>query len=374
MKITIVTGAFLPVPAIRGGAVEKRWYALAREFCRSGHEVTLLSRRHSDLPNEETETCGLQHVRVRGATTPSSVVRLKWRDLHYSRRVYRALPDSDIVVTNTFWLPILCRGRLARKVVVDQARMPKGQMRFYRHARWVRANSSAVRDAILEECPRLEPRVGVIPNPLPFEAHELSLERPEKRKTILYAGRLHPEKGLELLLEAFRWFAVAADAAGWRLVVAGSAAYSDGGGGEGFLRRLTEMAEGLAVEFPGRLGGASLEQAYREAELFAYPSIAYKGETFGLAPLEGMAFGAVPVVSRLRCFQDFIRHEENGWIANEAGEGAAEAFGSAFARLAADAEWRDRLGRRAMEVQQTHSAERIARQFVAAFETASEPR
>jgi hypothetical protein len=30
MKITIVLGAFLPVPPVMGGAVEKSWFALAR--------------------------------------------------------------------------------------------------------------------------------------------------------------------------------------------------------------------------------------------------------------------------------------------------------------------------------------------------------
>ena len=50
MKITIVLGAFFPVPPLMGGAVEKVWFALAQEFARLGHEVTQISRSHPDLP------------------------------------------------------------------------------------------------------------------------------------------------------------------------------------------------------------------------------------------------------------------------------------------------------------------------------------
>jgi hypothetical protein len=45
MRITIVQGAFLPVPPLLGGAVEKMWFGLAPEFVRHGHEVVYISRR-----------------------------------------------------------------------------------------------------------------------------------------------------------------------------------------------------------------------------------------------------------------------------------------------------------------------------------------
>ena len=63
MKITIVTGAFFPVPPILGGAVEKVWFALGQEFVRRGHQVTHISRSHPDLPERE-EIAGVQHRRV----------------------------------------------------------------------------------------------------------------------------------------------------------------------------------------------------------------------------------------------------------------------------------------------------------------------
>jgi len=50
MKITIVTGAFLPVPPIMGGAIEKAWFALAQEFTRRDHVVDLVYLHIPDYP------------------------------------------------------------------------------------------------------------------------------------------------------------------------------------------------------------------------------------------------------------------------------------------------------------------------------------
>ena len=50
MKITIVLGAFFPVPPLMGGAVEKVWFALAQEFARLGHEVTQISSQTVQTP------------------------------------------------------------------------------------------------------------------------------------------------------------------------------------------------------------------------------------------------------------------------------------------------------------------------------------
>jgi glycosyltransferase involved in cell wall biosynthesis len=43
------------------------------------------------------------------------------------------------------------------------------------------------------------------------------------------------------------------------------------------------------------------------AKLFVYPSLAERGESFGLAPLEAMANGCPALVSNLRCFDDYLK-------------------------------------------------------------------
>ena len=48
--------------------------------------------------------------------------------------------------------------------------------------------------------------------------------------------------------------------------------------------------------------------------MFVYPSLADKGESFGLAPLEAMANGCPVLVSGLGCFRDFMKNERTGFV------------------------------------------------------------
>ncbi|HEX8678934.1 MAG TPA: glycosyltransferase, partial [Chthoniobacterales bacterium] len=150
MKITIVLGAFFPVPPVMGGAVEKVWLALAREFVRHGHEVTLISRAFATLPKTEMLD-GVRHVRVKGFDSPASLLWLKILDLIYSWRVRSTLEPADLIVTNTFWLPILLRNARYGALYVHVARFPKRQMRLYRHAARLQTPSNDVARAIEKE-------------------------------------------------------------------------------------------------------------------------------------------------------------------------------------------------------------------------------
>jgi glycosyltransferase involved in cell wall biosynthesis len=313
MKITIVLGAFFPVPPLLGGAVEKVWFALGQEFVRQGHAVVQVSRNFPGMSASE-EIEGVRHLRVRGYAQPLSVVRLKWLDLLYSLRVRRVLPPADILVTNTFWLPLLVRRKDHGRVYVHVARAPKGQMHWYSRAARLQAVSRAVADQIVAQAPQLAPKVSVIPNPVsfPLEPHA---ERP-REQTILYVGRIHPEKGIELLLRGIRL--LPADLRSHcHLRIVGPHEVKHGGGGESFLRQMQELGResGAEVAWLGKFFEPDqLAEEYLSALIFVYPSIAERGEAFGLAPLEAMAAGCVPLVSKLDCFCEFIVEGENGFV------------------------------------------------------------
>src|ERR1700726_4202774 len=196
MKITIVLGAFLPVPPVMGGAVEKVWFALSQEFARRGHEVVLVSRSLPELPRSETHA-GVKHFRVRGFDTPRSLLWLKFLDLIYSVRTMSIVsairtdsscgePAADIIVTNTFWLPILVRNSKRGQVYVHVARYPKGQMRFYGKAARLQTPSVAVARAVAAEAPKLAQKIAVIPYPAPGRTSESEPPQfAERQKTIL---------------------------------------------------------------------------------------------------------------------------------------------------------------------------------------------
>jgi glycosyltransferase involved in cell wall biosynthesis len=336
MKITIVLGAFLPVPPIMGGAVEKVWFTLAQEFAHRGHEVVQVSRAVAQFPREETIN-GVRHLRVRGYDTPRSLVWLKFLDLLYSIRTISILrsrrmselPKSDIIVTNTFWLPLLLRNSKRGRIYVHVARYPKGQTRFYGNAARLQAPSRAVARAIADEAPRLAGKIAVIPYPAPRSTikHEPPLIV-EREKTIVFVGRVHPEKGIHLLIQAFASGArtVFAD---WKLMIVGPTDERHGGGGESYLvdlRRLAAEADSKVVFRGPIFDQTALEDTFRAARLFVYPSLAERGESFGLAALEAMAHGCTVLVSDLACFHDFVRDGETGFIFNHRSSNPAQSL------------------------------------------------
>lgn len=363
MNIVILQGAFLPIPPHLGGAVEKRWFKQAQVFAKLGHRVTHISRLYEKLPQTELIE-GVEHRRVRGYPTPSSMWKLKGCDLLYTLRALRQVPpDTDILVTNTFWAPILFRRTSRTVLYVDVARVPKGQMRFYRNAARLRGNSTPVAEAIRSELPAEDhARVGMIPNPLPFTIpDETTLQ--EKKNVLLYCGRVHPEKGIHVLIQALSMLKTP-----WPLKVVGPWHIDQGGGGKDYHDQLVAAARGLPVEILGPIYDMEkLNQLYHEAAIFAYPSLAEKGETFGLAPLEGMAWGAVPVVSDLTCFKDFIRHQHNGIIFDHRSGDAAGALASQLEHLQRDPELLKTLSNRAVEVRDSHAPARIAQSFLEDF-------
>lgn len=367
MRITIVQGAFLPVPPIMGGAVEKVWQGLGREFAARGHEVLHLSRRHPRLPHEET-AAGVRHLRVSGFAQPRSLVALKLKDLLFSLAVRRRLPPADILVSNTFWLPLVARRPDRGRLVVHVARFPRGQMRYYRHAACLQTVTNTVARAIEAELgagPR--PRVTVIPYPISHRSARLP-DPLERTPTVLYTGRLHPEKGLELLL--FAWRRAAPHRPGWRLRIVGPWRAEHGGGGPDFLALLRAEAAGQPVDFVEPIFSAdALAHEYRTASLFVYPSLAARGETFGLAPLEAMAFGLPPIVSALECFRDFVEPEHNGLVFDHDDGNAAGELAERLVRLAGDHELRARLAAAAWQTTAHHTEGAIAETFLAEFES-----
>lgn len=369
MKITIIQGAFLPVPPLLGGAVEKMWHLLGREFAGRGHEVTHLSRRYTGLPETETRD-GVRHCRVGGFDTPASMWRLKLLDLVYSWRCAAVLEPADVIVTNTFWLPVLPSVCRKGGVYVDVQRMPKGQMRLYSGAARLRANSRVVERAILAEVAGASERVAMIPNSLPFAPVDVSriCSYRQRAKVLLFVGRVHPEKGIHLLIEAFaRLKSELRDQ--WAVHIVGPWSTAQGGGGEEYLKELRDAAGMLSVNFFGPVHDLeALAQHYLEARLFVYPSLAVKGETFGLAPLEAMAYGCVPVVSGLECFRDFISDGVNGASFDHDAVDPAAALAAVMERLMTDSDLCVDLSERAREVNVTHAPERIADLFLEDFQ------
>jgi len=369
MKITIVLGAFFPVPPIMGGAVEKIWFVLAQEFARRGHEVVQISRATPEFRRQEI-LAGVKHLRVNGFDAPRSLLWLKFLDMIYSIRTMSILPKADTVVTNTFWLPILLRNSKCGKVYVHVARYPKGQMRFYGKAARLQAPSHAVARAVAAEVPQLKEKIRVIPYPTLQSASESEPPPVASRgKTILFVGRVHPEKGVHLLVEAFAYMTRELSSE-WQLSILGPAEEEYGGGGRQYLAELKHSASKAAgkIFFRGPVfDSVSLEQNFRAARLFVYPSLAERGESFGLAALEAMAHGCAVLVSDLACFHDFIRDRETGFVFDHRSQSPSATLRQKIENVIRDETLLSRLAEAGYRKSAEYSLSRVADQFLSDF-------
>ncbi|GAB2580906.1 hypothetical protein GCM10027190_32700 [Spirosoma areae] len=340
------------------------WFSLGKEFVKKGHDVTQISRHIEGLSTSEVVD-GVNHIRISGYDTPKSGIVLKFFDLLYTRNARRIFSaDFDIIISNTFWAPVLLPKKARRVCMVDVQRMPKRQMQLYTQVARLRANSSAVVKAIQDELPEHRyNKIVMIPNPLPFVALQ-EVDYRHKKPVILYVGRVHPEKGLELLIKAYKQTSQE-----YLLQIVGPWETASGGGGTGYLTFLKQLAGDAHIDFIGPVFDIeALNKFYSDASIFVYPSVAEKGETFGLAPLEAMAWGCVPVVSNLSCFQDFIVHNENGLIFDHRAQNAIEQLTEHITHVQNDEEHRIKLGKNALNVRQTHSIQHIAALFLDEFE------
>lgn len=383
MRITIAHGFFLPVPPAAGGAMEKMWWDLARVFAAGGHETTSVSRRWRGWPHDGHRD-GVRCLRLPGQShTPRLWLNLI-HDACWGLRVLRALPAADILVTNTVLLPALA-SRLkptAGRVVVSLNRMPKGQLRTYSRVARIQAPSSAVADAVRQQAPALLNRLRIVPNTISHqrlrdarEGIALMVPPPYPRPLRLgYIGRLHPEKGLTLLIEAARRLSARTDLPPWQLELRGPLDVARGGGGDVFAATLRAIAPELFASdiitlAPPEFDPTALARAYAALDIFVYPSLAVSGETFGVAVAEAMASGAACVVSDLPCFTDLIKHGHNGLIFDRGASDPAAGLADALATLIADASLRAKFAATAR-----HDAERcdvtaVARSMLEDFQS-----
>ncbi len=107
----------------------------------------------------------------------------------------------------------------------------------------------------------------------------------EKQFTVLFVGQFRPWKGVRVLLQAMSQVANA------RLLVVGQ------GPEEQIYRKLAAKLH-LNVEFHINVSDEQLVHLYQRAHVVVLPSVA-RLEAFGLALVEGMAAGCVPVASNL---------------------------------------------------------------------------
>lgn len=325
MRILLVIDGMHPrsggPPAVIAGS--------ARALAARGHRVTVLS---TVIPGDE------EVVRQTWAAMLAAGVNLRFcapeglrgmAGVSPQRDVIKAaVGEADVVHLHGVWNPVLVvAGRAARRLgrpyfisvhgVFDRRAMERVRRKWIkkRAAMWlfglrgILDNAEAVvfgseAEAQMSWLPSASMRIAFVPNgvaadvgledPTATELETLYAEAPAARnwrRIILCRSRIHEEKGIDMLVDAFHH--VATDFPDTGLLIAGMRQDTE------YEARLEEAIArgGVAdrIAMTTRLTGPTSHFLYRAATIFAMPSIA---EGFSMALVEGLANARPMLITR----------------------------------------------------------------------------
>jgi len=168
-----------------------------------------------------------------------------------------------------------------------------------------------------------------------------------RNRYVLVLSRLHPKKGLDVLIDAFNELVRRPQFEHWKLIIAGN------GPAENALK---EQASDRVV-FTGWVDGEQKEAMLSGASLLVLPS--YQ-ENFGLCVMEALARSVPVLVSPHVNLADEIAAGKAGWIAPVEKDALAAALASALS----DDDELSRRGRAGKVLSQKYSWERVGSSLV----------
>lgn len=142
--------------------------------------------------------------------------------------------------------------------------------------------------------------VAIIPNGINLPKIDKKIE---KKKSILFLGRLHPKKGLDNLLAAWKFI----NSKGWNLIIVGP----DEGNYTEKIRQMNEEMEpqGKRIDLIKGAFGKEKATLYNESSIFILPSFS---EGLPMTVLEAWSYG-LPVLMTKECNLD-IGFKENAAV------------------------------------------------------------
>ncbi len=208
---------------------------------------------------------------------------------------------------------------------------PEFRRRFTEQARAAAERSDLIVTVSHFTARQVESLLGVEPARIRVIHHGVRLPAeppgaPDRERMILFVGALQKRKNVERLVEAFE-----RAAPGWQLVLAGSLGY----GSEQILARIQASPRRADIRVPGYVSDAELEELYRRASVFAFPSL---DEGFGMPVLDAMARGVPVLTSDVSALV-----EVSGEAALKIDPHDADAIAHGLERLTGDADLRRRL-------------------------------
>lgn len=195
---------------------------------------------------------------------------------------------------------------------------------------------------------------AIIPNGVPLPEGDASGESLTERRRALFLSRLHPKKGLPMLLEA--WAEVRPE--DWELVLVGP---SENGHRAELEAQVRQYRLDDEVQFPGSVSDDEKWDLYRSADLFVLPT---HSENFGIVVAEALASGLPVLTTTGTPWAELETHRCGWWVEPEV-ESITKALDAA---VGSDDEIRRQMGKRGRTLVETrYSWEGVAEQMCAAY-------
>ena len=357
------------------GGAERQLETLANALQQQGHRVrVLLPRLLPEYPAGADQHNGLalwriDYPRLRLIGTLVLLLKLSWW-LWRERKRYDAI---HVHIAHHMGAVAALVGRLLGKPVVLKFsgwwELERGCLRpdggiGAALSRWMLRRASgvqAISTRFIEDLKRFgfrPERLHWIPNAVDTDRFE-HISHPaagHSPPTVLFVGRLVPEKGLDNLLRA--WAMAGEARQGWRLLLVGDGPLRDS---------LVALAEALGVADSVVFHGASthVEQQLAEADIGV---LASRFEGLSNTLLECMAAGLPMIATRISGSEDFVQSGRNGWLcAPDSVDSLSDALQAAL-RLSAEA--RRQLGEQARaDVMARASIAAVTAQLVRLYRT-----
>jgi glycosyltransferase involved in cell wall biosynthesis len=164
--------------------------------------------------------------------------------------------------------------------------------------------------------------VAIVPNGVDLPEPQNMPALPAKTdRVVLSLGRIHPKKGLDLLIRA--WAKLEATHGEWRLRIVGPGER----GHEAELQALVHNLELHRVSIEPAIYGQQKYAAYRGAEVFVLPTL---NENFGMTVAESLA-SETPVISTRGAPWTGLESERCGWWIDHGIDPLASALANAMA-------------------------------------------
>ncbi len=167
------------------------------------------------------------------------------------------------------------------------------------HARRLNLKSSPIVEGLIIDLSDFQPA------PAPGQFRARFAAQLGDRPIVLFMSRIHPKKGLDLLIPAFASIANATNA---MLVIGGPQA-------DGYQAVVEQMSRDYGIHdrviFPGMLNGTARATALVDADLFVLPS--YQ-ENFGVVVIEALAVGTPVIISDQVAIHRKITDSQSGEV------------------------------------------------------------